>query len=431
MALYRYLLLTLAFPVVALRAALALLLGREAPGDVVQRLGRGPAPVARGPVVWLHAASVGEVNAARALAETLLAREPRLSLVVTCNSVTGRARAAGWGLDRVTARLAPLDYRWALIGFLAAWQPAALVTVENEVWPNRFATARARRMPVMVAGARLSARSALVWRRLPKTAREIMGLIDHLAAQDGDSEERLVRLGLPRGRIGPRLNLKSSVRLASVEDADLQPFAAALPYPETVLAASTHPGEEALVLEAFAAAARRNPHLRLILAPRHPERGDEVAALVAAHGLACARRSARQMPGPETRVFLADTLGEMELWYHLAAVTFVGGSLVDKGGHTPFEPAFCDTAILHGPYVGNAPEAYAALAAAKGAVAVKDAAGLSAALLKLIADPAARDAQATRARAALAPLGGAAGLDDFVEKLGQLTGNPALQRKRR
>jgi 3-deoxy-D-manno-octulosonic-acid transferase len=120
----------------------------------------------------------------------------------------------------------------------------------------------------------------------------------------------------------------------------------------------------------------------------------------------------------------------MELWDNLAAVTFVGGSLVDKGGHSPFEPAFIDSAILHGPYVGNAPEAFAALAAAKGAVAVKDAAGLAKALLALVADPAARDAQAARARAALAPLGGTEGLDHFVERLGQLTGNPALQRKR-
>jgi 3-deoxy-D-manno-octulosonic-acid transferase len=134
------------------------------------------------------------------------------------------------------------------------------------------------------------------------------------------------------------------------------------------------------------------------------------------------------MPEPDTQVFLADTLGEMALWYHLAAVTFVGGSLVDRGGHTPFEPAFCDSAILHGPFVGNAPEAYAALASAKAAVAVKDAAGLAKALLALIADPAARDAQAARARAALAALGGTEGLDAFVEKLGQLTGNPALQR---
>jgi 3-deoxy-D-manno-octulosonic-acid transferase len=403
-------------------------MGRERPADLWQRLGRSAAPVARGPVIWLHAASVGEVNAARALAETLLAREPRLSLVVTCNSATGRARAAGWGLDRVTARLAPLDYRWALIGFFAAWQPAALVTVENEIWPNRLAMARARRLPVMVAGARLSARSALIWRRVPKTAKTVIGLIDHLAAQDGASEDRLERLGLPRGRLGPRLNLKSAVRLVAVEDAELQPFAAALPYPETLLAASTHPGEEARVLEAFMAAFRRNPHLRLILAPRHPERGDEVAGLIAAHRLTCARRSAGQMPGPDTQVFLADTLGEMALWYHLAAVTFVGGSLVDKGGHTPFEPAFCDSAIMHGPFVGNAPEAYAALASAKSAVAVQDAAGLAKALLALIADPAARDAQAARARAALAALGGTEGLDAFVEKLGQLTGNPALQR---
>jgi 3-deoxy-D-manno-octulosonic-acid transferase len=284
-------------------------------------------------------------------------------------------------------------------------------------------------MPVMLAGARFSARSARVWRFVGGLARDVLGLVDHAAAQDAATEERLVALGLKPTRLGVRMNLKSAVRLAEVDDAALHPFAVALPYPETLLAASTHPDEEALVLKAFRIARAKAPLLKLILAPRHPERGDEVAALVEAQGLTLRRRSLGEMPEAETDVYLADTLGEMALWYRLAALTFVGGSLVDKGGHTPFEPAFCDSAILHGPYVTNAAEAYEALADARGAAAVRDAATLAEAVLRLSADNDAREAMASRARAVLARIGGNDGIDAFVETLGQLTGNPALQRK--
>ena len=240
------------------------------------------------------------------------------------------------------------------------------------------------------------------------------------------TETRLIDLGLPRRRIGPPLNLKAAVRLAAGDDAPLRPLAAALPYSGTLLAASTHAGEEIVVLDAFARMRRADPRLRLILAPRHPQRGDEVAALVRAAGLTLAQRSKDQAPTPDTAVYLADTLGEMASWYRLAAVTFVGGSLVPKGGHTPFEPAQFSSAILHGPDVANQSDAYRALADAEAAVEIDDAASLAAAARRLLADRDGRRAMAARATAALAALGsGSAGIDAFAARVGDLAGIPA------
>jgi 3-deoxy-D-manno-octulosonic-acid transferase len=423
--LYRFVLLTLAAPVWGLLALWRLAVGRERREHLGERLGGGGAPVAGGPVVWMHAASVGEVTAARALAEALLQREARLRLLVTTNTLTGRAAAAGWGNPRVTARLAPVDTRWAGLRVMVAWQPAALIVVENEVWPNRIALARARRMPVLLAGARLSARSAARWRWLPGLMRGVLEGLDHVAAQDPESAARLVELGLAESRLGHELNLKSLVQPQRVDPAAAAPFAG-MARRTTVLAASTHPGEEAQVLAAFVWARARRPSLRLILAPRHPARGDEVAALIAARGLELRRRSKGEAPG-EAPVYLADTLGEMALWYGLAGVTFVGGSLVDKRGHTPFEPAHARSAIVHGPFVANFARPYEALAGAGGARSVADAESLGAALVALTAEGGAAEAQADRAAAALARLGtGSAGLDAFLGRFGELTVLPAF-----
>jgi 3-deoxy-D-manno-octulosonic-acid transferase len=219
---------------------------------------------------------------------------------------------------------------------------------------------------------------------------------------------------VPVERIGPVLNLKAAAPATGGAGA-LPGF----PRGDTVLAASTHPGEEGLVLEAFVAARVARPGLRLILAPRHPDRGDEVARQIAAQGLDFARRSRGEAPEPARPVYLADTLGEMALWYAAAGVTFVGGSLVAKGGHTPFEPEAQGSAILHGPDTANFTAAYAALDAGEGAVQVADADALSRAFGAL-ADPAAQAAMAARATAALAPLRADVDLQAVIDRIARL-----------
>jgi 3-deoxy-D-manno-octulosonic-acid transferase len=241
-----------------------------------------------------------------------------------------------------------------------------------------------------------------------------MACIVWLAPQDRGSGERFVALGLPADRLGPVLTLKSLPEQAG--GAPAGPARA-----HTLLAASTHAGEDEVVLDAFVAARAALPGLRLILAPRHPRRRDGIEALIRARGLAFATRSRGVEPAEGLPVYLADTLGEMDRWYGMAGMTFVGGSLVEKGGHTPFEPAAHGSAILHGPHRTNFAPAYAALVAGRGAVEVANADDLAAAILAL-ADPAAQAALAGRARAALAPFADKAATAAVLAALAAATG---------
>lgn len=394
MAFYR-LILALALPAILARLVWRAATGRAGAADLAERLGRGPAAAPGG--IWLHAASVGELTSALPLLAALAARRPGLPVLVTTNSDTGRtlARARGFA-----AGLAPLDSRGAVARFLDRQRPRLFVTMEAELWPNRFAACAARGIPVAILGARMSERSAKVWARLPGLARAVLAVPAFVSPQDAGSAARLAALGLPQGCLGPVVNLKAAPVLPSPDPTALAALAPAFARAETVLAASTHPGEEALILQAFARARADRPGLRLILAPRHPDRRAEVAAALRAAGLPFATRSAGEPPGTAP-VYLADTLGEMALWYALSGTTIVAGSFSDRGGHTPHEPAAAGSAILHGPDVANFAASYAALDAGGGALACTDAGELTTALTTL-ADPARQAALAEAARGILA-----------------------------
>ncbi|MGR3794088.1 3-deoxy-D-manno-octulosonic acid transferase [Vannielia sp. SX4] len=407
MLLYR-LLVSLAAPVLAALFALRLMRGRETAEDLRQRLATTDEPPLPGPRLWLHGASNGELAAARGLVDALLAAHPVLSLTVTANTTTGRDMVTAWALPRVTARLAPVDLRRPLRRFLATHAPRALVVIENELWPNRLTTLKARGIPVIVVSARLSARSAGHWGRLPVVAREVLGSITSLSAQDEESAARFAALDLPGAARAAPLALKASSPPPAADPAKLAALAPAFDRDNTLLAASTHPGEEEQVLTAFTKARQSRPALRLILAPRHARRGPEVAALIAEAGLPFATRSAGEAPR-SAAVFLADTMSEMGLWYALSGLCFTGGSLVEKGGHTPWEPAHFGCALLHGPSSFNQAEAFAALDAAGGALEVSDAAALAHALAELTPEAQARMAEialqtADARKADLAPL---------------------------
>lgn len=416
MALYR-LLLALALPLGLGLLLLRVAAGRASASDLRERLGGGPAVAPGG--LWLHAASVGELTSALPLLSALAGRRPGLPLLVTTNSRTGRALARARGLR---ARLAPLDGRGALRRFLDRETPRLLVTIEGELWPNRFAACAGRGVPVAILGARMSARSARSWARLPGLARAVLAVPAHVSPQDADSATRLVALGLPGDRIGPVTNLKAAPGLPPPDPAALAALQPGFPRADTVLAASTHAGEEDLILRAFLRARALRPALRLILAPRHPDRRAEVAATIRAAGLPFAVRSAGEAAGAAP-VYLADTLGEMALWYALAGTTIVAGSFTDRGGHTPHEPAAAGSAILHGPDVANFAASYAALDAGGGAMACADAEALTAALVAL-ADPARQAEVAEAARRLLAAeMPDLAPLLDRLERLIDGTGD--------
>ena len=389
MILYQ-LLMALALPFVLAHQAVV-----GAPGALAERLGLGPGP-GPGLRLWLHAASVGEVTSARWVIEAILAARPGLQLLVTTNTATGRDRVRSWAMPGVLAALAPFDSAGAAGRVLDRWRPQALVIVENELWPARIRAADNRGVPVLVIGARMSARSARRWGGLDGLVTGMLARIDWLSAQDHDSLARLQALGLRPDAAGPVVALKSMARGQSAPPPFPPPAARAA----TLLAASTHEGEEALILDAFLAAPG---FAHLILAPRHPRRGDEIAALLAARGLGFVRRSQGSAPPPGTAVHLADTLGEMDHWYQMAGVTVIGGSFAPKGGHTPWEPAHHGSAILHGPSLHNFTAPFAALDRAGGAIAVADGPALAAALRGL--DAAAQARLAATAAEVLAPDG--------------------------
>jgi 3-deoxy-D-manno-octulosonic-acid transferase len=385
-ALYR-IILALALPFLVL----ATVFGRWPKGALAERLGFVTATKGG---IWVHAASVGEAASLRRVVEALARHHP---VFMTVNTTTARSIVAGWGTVQVA--FAPFDTAGAPARLISRLQPRAHVLVESELWPARMAALAARCVPVIMLGARMSEGSARRWGRLGGLMRRMLGQVRYLSAQDAASEVRFVAQGLPEAALGPRVNLKAFVTAS---------MAGTGPVPRTrcVLAASTHEGEDAAALQAFKAA--RGQFDLLILAPRHPQRGDAVARVIAAAGLAFGRRSKGDALTADVPVYLADTVGEMAQWYAMAGVTIMGGSYVDHGGHTPFEPAAAGSAIIHGPYVSNFAESYAALTAAGGALT----GDLTQALHGMT--PERQVALATAAQKALAATGDLDGLVDTI-----------------
>ena len=344
------------------------------------RLALGPSGA--GPHLWLHAASNGELASARPLIDALRFARPDRALVVTCNSATGVALAESWGLP---ARLAPLDLGWVTRRFLRKWSVCAHLAMESELWPHRVLRCPG---PVLIMGGRLSEGTARAWRLFGGLQGRLLARVDWLSAQDEGSLARYVAAGLPPRAAGPVIDLKALYEPQSRHDAAL----AGLDRSATWLAASTHEGEEDTVFAAHVAARAQEPGLRLILAPRHPRRAEDIARLAAAHGLTVARRSLAQPPDAD--VYLADTLGEMALLYAAAGRVFIGGTLTDRGGHTPYDPAAYGAALIHGPDVRNFRAPFARLDDAGAAIRIDSAQSLAAALLSL------RDRQGEMGRSA-------------------------------
>ncbi len=287
-----------------------------------------------GPLLWLHAASVGETLSVLPVLEALAARAPRLTVLLTTGTVTGAAlldqRLPAGLRGRVLHRFVPLDVpRW-VARFLDGWRPDAGAIVESELWPNLIAAARARRIPLALVNGRFSARSARRWRHAAGLGREVMEGFALVLAQSSADAGRFAALGARAVRAPG--NLKDAAAPLPAAPEALAALRAAIGGRPVLLGASTHPGEEAILLAAHRLLAEEFPGLLTLLAPRHPERGPALAALAAEHALPAARRAAGELPGPQTAVYVADTLGELGLFYRLASVGLVGGSLVPHGG---------------------------------------------------------------------------------------------------
>jgi 3-deoxy-D-manno-octulosonic-acid transferase len=374
-------------PLAPLVVAARLRAGKEHPDRWRERLGYPGVPVEEDlPTVWVHAASVGETVAVMPLVARIAATGVRV--VFTTVTVTSAEIAAGRLPDGAVHQFVPLDTAPGVDRFLATWTPGLAILVESEIWPVAIARLSDRAIPLVISNARMSDRSFRGWSRFPRAAAALFGRVGLCLAQSPADADRFRALGAPR--VTDVGNIKFDAPVPEAPPAAAAAIASAFGDRPVFVAASTHPGEEAIVLDAFADLRARLPGLLLVVVPRHPDRGASVAATVADRGLAVVRRYAGDLPTPGTDVYVADTIGELGTFYRLAGAAFVGGSFVPVGGHNPVEPARLGAPVVSGPQVASFRDAYAALEAEGGVTMVADAAALAADVAALLTDPVAR-----------------------------------------
>jgi 3-deoxy-D-manno-octulosonic-acid transferase len=343
------------------------------------------------PTLWLHAVSLGEMSAAAPLVRALRSHYPRMPLVLTTATPTGRARAKNLFGDSVDVRFLPYDTPGAVARFLDRIRPRLAVIMETELWPNLFKECERRGVPMVLASARLSATSVARYRQLGGLFRGVFSATSLIAAQTDEDAARFVAIGAQGSRTRVIGNVKFDLELGpEVERAGRElraSFGASRP---TWIAGSTHAGEEEQVLAAHEGLLSEQPGALLLLVPRHPDRFDGVAELLARRGTRFTRRSSGKAPDRDTQVVLVDTVGELAALYASADAAFVGGSLVPVGGHNLLEPAALGIPLLTGPSYSNGRDIARLLIEQGAALQVADAQELAAALARLLADPAQR-----------------------------------------
>ena len=345
-----------------------------------ERFGHLPDTIPSG-VIWLHTVSAGETIAAVPLVQQLTAQFPKLQFLVTTMTPTGSQQVQERLGDKVAHCYAPYDFPDAIQRFFDAVQPRVLVLMETELWPNMIRTAQSRNVPVLLVNGRLSAKSARGYQRIASLSRPMLAALDAIACQTMAHRDRFIALGTPAPRVTVAGSVKFDVRLPRYFEEECARLKTLLGIRDDEfiwIAASTHPGEEAIVLDAFERLLSQGRQLRLILVPRHPARADEVAAIVGELGLTCERQSA--CPEADTsraQVILGDVMGTLLQLYGVAHVAFVGGSLVPIGGHNPIEPALYRLPIICGPHQFNFADVMTSMADQGGLETVSDATGLA------------------------------------------------------
>ena len=352
--------------------------GRETERSVAEKLVQAPAPRPPGPLVWGHAVGLGEAQSLAGLFAELAERLPGHHFLITSS-----ARSSGQALERALPprclhQFAPIDTPATVRRFLDHWQPTLALWCEMDLWPVLVQQTRTRGVPMALVNARIKPAALPGRLRLRAFYAALLAQYDRLYAQDEASAQALQALGAPAGRVRVATTVKALARPLPCSAEELARLQAAVGERPVWLGASTHAGEEPLLLAAHALLLRHRPEALLVIAPRYPARGAEVAALAPADSTR--RRAAGQAPDAGTAVYVADTVGEMGLWYRLAAAAFVGGSIAPVGGHNPFEPLALGCAVLHGPQVANFAESYAALDAQALALRVDDAQAIAAAV---------------------------------------------------
>lgn len=381
--------------------------GKEVAERHGERMGRPSAPRPEGPLVWFHAASVGETNAVLPLIAALKAERPDVHLLLTTGTVTSAQLAGARLKDCALHQFIPLDSPSFVRSFLDHWRPDAAVFVESEIWPNFVLEMGARDIPLILVNGSLSERSFRRWRKWPSVSRSLLGTFRLVLAQNAQLAQQFAALGAADTRaVG---NLKMDAPPPPVDDEELARLRAAIGERPVFLAASTHAGEEESVAEVHGRLRETHPDLLTIIVPRHPLRAPEILSVLQEKGIKTAQRSRGALPDEACGVYLADTIGELGLFYALAPIAFIGGSLTARGGHNPIEALKLGTVVLTGPGHANFADAYGALLAVDACAKVSSTDDFAATVDRLLTDEAGRQRMQAKARQVIEGLSGALG----------------------
>ena len=384
-SLYVYLLLSDTLSGVANRKLKARLkAGKEDLSRINERRGQSPNIRPEGEVIWFHAASVGESIALLGLIENIVEERPLTNILITTGT-TASANLINTRLPKKTIhQYVPLDIGEFVRNFLDHWRPNLAVFTESELWPCLIATTHARKVPLILINARISRKSFSKWKWLKGLVSSILSKFDIILCQDENTAKFIRKLS--KSKIDPKVvgSLKESAPPLPFSEEDRVVISNQIGSRPIWLAASTHEREELMMAEAHEYARRFSRRLLLIIAPRHPNRGKKICSDLRNLGWQVSLRSGGEKINNYTEIYIADTFGEMGLWYRISSISFLGGSMTEIGGHNPFEPATLGSAILHGPHIWSAAEAYEELGKVKASLQVKNPEELSQAIVDLL-----------------------------------------------
>lgn len=369
--------------------------GKEDPERIAERRGIASRDRPKGPLAWVHAASVGESQSALSLITKMLRSRIDLHVLITTGTVTSARLLQERLPPRSFHQFVPVDHLQWVRQFLDHWEPDMAIWIESEFWPNLITETTERDIPTVLANGRISKKSAANWRFVPGFIGDIVGEFQLCLTQTEEEAERFRALGAdPVKCVG---NLKFSAAALPVEEPDLETVTGMIGDRPCWLAASTHPGDEALVAEAHRLLQEKHPELLTIIVPRHPSRGDAISKELTQLGIQVSQRTKGQTIDPQDGIHIADTLGELGLFYRAVEIAFIGGTMGGHGGHNPLEAAQLDCAILHGPDMANFATVAQQLSDAKATTTITDAESLAASVDHLLADPGVRASAAAAA----------------------------------
>ena len=386
--------------------------GKEDQVRIAERSGITSVARPEGGLIWIHGASVGESLSVLPLVTRLGDVRPDLHFLIT----TGTTTSASLMVDRLPAnavhQFIPVDYPPFVRRFLDHWRPDVAMFIESEFWPNLLHEARARTPMMAIVNGRVSPKSYDRWKKRPKAIEYLLSFFDLIIAQDRDNAERL--RDLSQRDVMLFGNLKHAANPLPEDKGEAERLAQMIGQREAWLAASTHPSEEEMIFDAHTVLSTEFPDILTMIAPRHPERGEQIAEDARKRGLVVAQRSRNEAIHRDTDIYLADTLGELGIFYRINDITLVGGGLTPKGGHNPLEPARLECSILHGPHIFNFNETYGDMRRAGAAALVRNDRDIAAAVKRLLSD--------TKTRRAMAMLASQTAIDNAERILIDITG---------